>query len=158
MLASPLLLPEPNPPQEGELPSSENVDVPQLANKSLNSLKPAEKSKSSSVEYEQLQRRIFRLTLMISALAVSISAFFFDIQAAISMLVGSMFGIFYLRLLAKSVGKISQQSRNLGKVQLLVPVLLVLVVSRLPQLELLPALLGFLLYKPSLIVQFLFES
>lgn len=158
MLASPLLLPEPNPPHEGELPSSENVDVPQLANKSLNSLKPAEKSKSSSVEYEQLQRRIFRLTLMISALAVSISAFFFDIQAASSMLVGSMFGIFYLRLLAKSVGKISQQSRNLGKVQLLVPVLLVLVVSRLPQLELLPALLGFLLYKPSLIVQFLFES
>ncbi|HJM80659.1 MAG TPA: ATP synthase, partial [Prochlorococcaceae cyanobacterium Fu_MAG_72] len=36
--------------------------------------------------------------------------------------------------------------------------LLVLVVSRLPQLELLPALLGFMLYKPAMILQVLFDS
>jgi len=42
-----------------------------------------------------------------------------------------------------------------GKIQLLVPVLLVLAASKVPQLDLIPALLGFLLYKPALIIQFL---
>ena len=36
---------------------------------------------------------------------------------------------------------------------LLVPVVLVLAAAKLPQLELLPALIGFLLYKPALILQ-----
>jgi ATP synthase protein I len=34
-----------------------------------------------------------------------------------------------------------------------VPVLLVVAAAKLPQLELLPAFLGFLLYKPALILQ-----
>jgi ATP synthase protein I len=40
---------------------------------------------------------------------------------------------------------------------LIVPVLLILAVIKLPELQLLPALVGFLLYKPSLIIQFLFK-
>jgi ATP synthase protein I len=36
---------------------------------------------------------------------------------------------------------------------LLVPVVLVLGCSRIPQLEILPALIGFLLYKPALLLQ-----
>jgi ATP synthase protein I len=38
-------------------------------------------------------------------------------------------------------------------VQLLVPVVLVLASARIPQLQLVPALVGFLLYKPALLVQ-----
>lgn len=70
---------------------------------------------------------------------------------------GSFSGILYLRLLARSIGKLGKSSKTVGKVQLIIPVLLVLVVSRLPQLSLLPAILGFLLYKPSLIIQEMFE-
>ena len=71
------------------------------------------------------------------------------------LLIGALSGIFYFRLLARGVGRLGTSSKIVGKVQLLVPVLLVLVSSRFPQLDLIPALLGFLLYKPALIIQFL---
>ncbi|KGG15784.1 hypothetical protein EV07_1749 [Prochlorococcus sp. MIT 0603] len=62
-----------------------------------------------------------------------------------------------MRLLAKSIGSLGKTSSSVSKVQLIVPVLLVLVIAKLPGLDLTPALVGFLLYKPSLIFQFLIE-
>ena len=106
-------------------------------------------------EYVQLQRRIFLSTLAATALAVVVSAIFFDLRTSISLLVGSICGVFYLRLLAKGIGSLGTTSKTVGRIQLLVPALLVIATSRLPYLELMPALLGFLLDKPSLIIQFL---
>ena len=109
-------------------------------------------------EYVQLQQRIFRAALIVSALAVTFTALFFDFYASISLLIGALAGLLYFRLLARSIGKLGKSSKSVSKIQLLVPVLLVLTVSRLSQLDLLPALLGFLLYKPSLIFQTLIET
>ena len=117
-----------------------------------------EVSTTSTDEYVQLQQRIFRSALLVSALAVGVTAFFFEKQVAISLLIGALSGILYLRLLARSIGKLGANSKSVSKVQLVVPVVLVLAVSKLSQLELLPAVLGFLLYKPSLIFQILLES
>jgi ATP synthase protein I len=89
---------------------------------------------------------------------VSVTALVFDLHIASSLLVGAVCGVLYLRLLARSVGKLGKASKSVSKIQLLVPVLLVLAVSRLPELELLPALFGFLLYKPAMILQVLLES
>ena len=108
-----------------------------------------------SDEYLELQFRVFRLTSLLTIFSVGIAGFFFGIQASASLLVGALSGIFYFRLLARGVGRLGTSSKIVGKVQLLVPVLLVLVSSRFPQLDLIPALLGFLLYKPALIIQFL---
>ena len=105
-----------------------------------------------------LQRRIYLTTLIVAALVVAISAVFFDLNTAISLLIGALSGVLYLRLLARSIGQLGKSSNSVSKVQLIVPILLVLAASRIPVLELLPALLGFLLYKPSLIVQNLLES
>lgn len=113
---------------------------------------------TSSQEYVQLQQRIFLTTFVVSAFLVLATAFFFDFQTSISVLIGAFSGILYLRLLARSIGKIGIKSKSVGKIQLLVPVVLVLAVSRLPGLDLLPALLGFLIYKPSLVIQALLES
>ena len=122
-------------------------------------LDSSEKSSDEfTFEYTQLQLRIFRVTLILSAFAVLITAILFDIPASISLLIGACSGILYLRLLARGIGKLGKSSMSVSKVQLLVPVLLFFAVSRVPQLELLPAFLGFLLYKPSLIVQFLLET
>jgi len=109
-------------------------------------------------EYVLLQRRLFILTLVVSALAVLLSAIFCGLDVAISLLVGALSGLFYLRLLVRSIGNLGKTTSGVSKVQLLVPVVMFLVVSRLPQLQLLPSLLGFFLYKPSLIMQFLLES
>ena len=108
-----------------------------------------------SDEYLELQFRVLRLTLLLAIFFVGIAGFFWGIQASASLLVGALSGIFYFRLLARGVGRLGTSSKIVGKVQLLVPVLLVLVSSRFPQLDLIPALLGFLLYKPALIIQFL---
>ena len=108
-----------------------------------------------SDEYLELQFRVFRLTFLLTIFSVGIAGFFWGIQAGASLFIGALSGIFYFRLLARGVGRLGTSSKIVGKVQLLVPVLLVLVSSRFPQLDLIPALLGFLLYKPALIIQFL---
>ena len=133
-------------------------DSGQSAESNLNFGPFMEASSASSIEYMQLQQRIFRAVLLVSVFAVSITAFFFDFNVSISLLVGALSGILYLRLLARSIGKLGTSSKSVSKIQLLVPVVLVLAVSKLSQLELLPALMGFLLYKPSLIFQILLES
>ena len=106
-------------------------------------------------EYIELQFRVFRLTFLLTVFFVGIAGFFWGIQASASLFIGALSGIFYFRLLARGIGRLGTSSKIVGKVQLLVPVLLVLVSSRFPQLDLIPALLGFLLYKPALIIQFL---
>ena len=124
----------------------------------LESLSPADASSASDDDYVRLQRRLILATLIATAAAVSITALVFDLHTAGSVLVGALGGVLYLRLLARSVGKLGNGSKKVGKLQLLVPVVLVMAGARLPQLELLPALLCFLLYKPALIVQVLLDS
>ena len=111
----------------------------------------------SEEEYVLLQLRIFRINLALTAFAVLVSILFVDFNAAISLLLGAFSGIIYLRLLAKNIGSLGKSSSSVGKVQLIVPAALVLVVAKVPELHLLPSLVGFLLYKPSLIIQFLLE-
>ncbi len=130
----------------------------QRPERDLNLGQSADISKSSADEYVQLQRRIYRAAFFVTVLAVTITAFFFGLKASISLLIGALSGILYLRLLARSIGKLGTSSKAVGKSQLVVPVILVIAASRMPQLEILPALLGFMLYKPSLIVQVLLES
>ena len=108
-----------------------------------------------SDEYLELQFRVLRLAFLLAIFSVGIAGFFWGIQASASLFIGALSGIFYFRLLARGIGRLGTSSKIVGKVQLLVPVLLVLVSSRFPQLDLIPALLGFLLYKPALIIQYL---
>jgi len=112
-------------------------------------------SEVKSYEYLELQFRVFRLTILLTIFSVGIAGFFLGTQASASLFIGALSGIFYFRLLARGIGRLGTSSKIVGKVQLLVPVMLILVSSRFPQLDLIPALLGFLLYKPALIIQFL---
>ena len=104
-------------------------------------------------DFERLQWRMLLATTFAAALSVPIAAFAFGWSVALSLLVGAFAGLLYLWLLSRSVSRLGEASRSLSKVQLLVPVVLVLAGARLPQLQLLPALVGFLLYKPALLVQ-----
>ena len=158
MLASPLLQPEIDPPKGGQGGLETAVESSQNTELSMDPDSSTEVSTTSDDEYAQLQRRFILATLAVSAFAVSVTALVFDLHIASSLLVGAVCGVIYLRLLARSVGKLGKASKSVSKIQLLVPVLLVLAVSRLPELELLPALFGFLLYKPAMILQVLLES
>jgi ATP synthase protein I len=112
---------------------------------------PAENGMES---FARLQVRLMLATLIVSAVATLFASFLrFDLLVARSLLVGSCAGLLYLRLLARSVARLGGGSRQVGRFQLVVPMLLVVAAAKLPQLELLPAFLGFLLYKPALILQ-----
>ena len=128
------------------------------ASPTLNPPSAVEVSSTPPDDYLRLQQRLLLATLSVSAIAALITALVFDLHTAGSLLVGGLAGLLYLRLLARSVGKLGNGAKKVGKTQLLVPVVLVLASARLPQLELLPALLGFLLYKPALILQVLLDS
>lgn len=103
--------------------------------------------------FHRLRSRLLLATLAATAAAVPLCWLLFDVTAAISLLVGALAGILYMVLLARSVARLGDGRRSIGKFQLLVPVVLVLASTRLPLLELVPALVGFLLYKPALLVQ-----
>ena len=104
-------------------------------------------------DYARLQQRLMLATLAVSLVAVLIALVGFDAIVARSLLVGSCAGVLYLRLLARSVARLGGGSRQVGRFQLVVPVLLVVAAAKFPQLEILPAFIGFLLYKPALILQ-----
>ena len=104
-------------------------------------------------DYVRLQRRLMMATLAVSAAAVPLSWICFGGSAAASLLLGACSGLLYLRLLARSVARIGSDSRSIGRFQLLVPTLLVMAAIRIPAIELLPALAGFVLYKPALLLQ-----
>ena len=108
---------------------------------------------SGMSDYARLQQRLMLATLAVSLVAVLIALVGFDASVARSLLVGSCAGVLYLRLLARSVARLGGGSRQVGRFQLVVPVLLIVAAAKLPQLELLPAFIGFLLYKPALILQ-----
>ena len=157
LLASPPLHPESDPSPEVLNGAQSGEDVPQNAVSALKPESPEAASTGSTGDYAQLQRRLILATLIVSALAVPITALIFDPHTAGCLLVGALAGVLYLRLLARSVAKLGNGSKKVGKLQLLVPVVLVLAAAKLPQLELLPALIGFLLYKPALILQALVD-
>jgi ATP synthase protein I len=101
----------------------------------------------------RLQRRLLLATLLLTLAVSLISWPLFGASAARSLLLGGCCGLLYLRLLARSVARIGPESRSIGRFQIVVPALLVVAAARVPTLELLPALLGFLLYKPALLLQ-----
>ena len=104
-------------------------------------------------DFERLQQRMLLATTIAAALAVPTACFAFGWAVGLSLMIGALGGLVYLWLLSRSVARLGEASRSLSKVQLLVPVVLVLASVRLPQLQLFPALVGFLLYKPALLVQ-----
>ncbi len=124
-----------------------------LANEPTESSAASVATDSGMGDYARLQQRLMLATLAVSLVAVFIALVGFDVAVARSLLVGSCAGVLYLRLLARSVARLGGGSRQVGRFQLVVPVLLIVAAAKLPQLELLPAFIGFLLYKPALILQ-----
>ena len=109
---------------------------------------------SQNDEYTKLQLTIFGITFIVSILLASITGIFLGFTFGFSIFIGAIAGIFYLRLLAKSVGKLGKDSSGVSKLQLLVPVCLFIFASKLGSLDIFPAMIGFFIYKPSLILYF----
>ena len=105
---------------------------------------------SLSNDYFKLQLVIFSLTFLFSLVITFLTCIFISLEFGLSIFIGSIVGIFYLRLLAKSIGNLGKSSSGVSKLQLLLPVCLFIFASKNEFIEIFPAIIGFFLYKPSL--------
>ena len=143
-----------------EHPSNENVQFSQsLDNSCIKESKSGIANQidhllSKNDEYTKLQLTIFGITFIVSIFLASITGIFIGFTFGFSIFIGAIAGIFYLRLLAKSIGKLGKESSGVSKLQLLVPVCLFIFASKLGSLDIFPAMIGFFIYKPSLIFYF----
>lgn len=102
-------------------------------------------------DFYQLQRGLLLTTLTLTGVSFFPVWYFFSLNTAVNYLVGAIAGAVYLRLLAKDVERLGQQDRLGGK-GLGLFVILILVASKWQQLHILPVFLGFLTYKPAIII------
>jgi ATP synthase protein I len=104
-------------------------------------------------DYARLQRRLLVATAAVTVAVALLTWVLMGGSAARSLALGGACGLLYMRLLARSVGRLGPESRSLGRFQIVVPALLVVAAAKVPAIELLPALAGFVLYKPALLLQ-----
>ena len=136
------------------LPSRSVHDTPAQNNSFINEIKSViasqfQKIISKNDEYSKLQITIFGITFIVAILVASLTGIIIGYTFGFSVFIGAVAGIFYLRLLAKSIGKIGKESNGVSQLQLLVPVGLFLFASKLGSLDIFPAMIGFFIYKPS---------
>ena len=141
------------------LPGKNVHDSPPQGNSFINKIKFVFASQFQKLflnndEYTKLQITIFGITFIVAILVASITGIIIGYTFGFSVFIGAIAGIFYLRLLAKSIGKIGKESNGVSQLQLLVPVCLFLFASKLGSLDIFPAMIGFFIYKPSLIFYF----
>jgi ATP synthase protein I len=141
------------------LPGKNVHDSPSQDNSFINEIKLVVASQfqklfSNNDEYTKLQITIFGITFVFAILVASITGIIVGYTFGFSVFIGAIAGIFYLRLLAKSIGKIGKESTGVSQLQLLVPVCLFVFASKLGFLDIFPAMIGFFIYKPSLVFYF----
>jgi ATP synthase protein I len=118
-------------------------------------LSSVESSADSMGEYRQLKRELYLITLATTAMAFVVVALVYNWRIALSYLLGAVAGVVYLRLLAKDVDSIGNESSKLSLNRLALFVGLMLVAAKWHQLQILPVFLGFLTYKAALLIYLL---
>ncbi|NJN29550.1 MAG: ATP synthase subunit I [Synechococcales cyanobacterium RM1_1_8] len=101
-------------------------------------------------EFYALRRELLFTTLAFTAVAFASVLAYYGSSVALSYLFGAAVGLYYLRMLAKSVEQLTSQ-KGLGKSRIALVAILVILAARWDQIQILPAFLGFLTYKLALI-------
>lgn len=112
----------------------------------------------SMEEYFLLKKSVFIVTLSMIGIAFPIVWVTLSLNTAISYLFGSIFGVVYLRMLAKDVEKINVDQAKAPSGRLAIFIGVIVVAARVDQLSILPVFLGFLTYKVAIVGYLLFTS
>jgi ATP synthase protein I len=103
-------------------------------------------------EYYQLQRNLLLSTLALMGIIVIPVWYFYSLNIALNYLLGASVGLVYLRMLGKEVERLGQPEQRIGAKGLGVFIILIIVASKWQQLHILPVFLGFLTYKPAIVI------
>lgn len=103
-------------------------------------------------EYHQLKNGLIISSSVIAGLLFGPIWWMYSLKVASSYLLGASAGVLYLRILAKNVEQLGSGKTQVGKGQLGVFVVLIIVATQWNQLEILPIFLGFLTYKVGIFI------
>ena len=141
-------------PTKSDADNSLDIDNSSFIEDKLPIIKQLSQFLEVSDDFFSLQLALYCLTLFLSVVLTIISCIFINFHFGLSVFVGSIIGILYLRLLAKSIGNLGKTSTGISKVQLLLPVCLFIFASRNELIEILPSIIGFFLFKPAMFYYF----
>ncbi len=141
-------------PTKGDAGNSLDIDNSSFIEDKLPVIKQLSQFLEVSDDFLSLQLALFCLTLILSIVITIVSCIFINFSFGLSVFIGSIIGILYLRLLAKSIGNLGKTSSGISKVQLLLPVCLFIFASRNEMIEILPSIIGFFLFKPAMFYYF----
>ena len=103
-------------------------------------------------EYYQLQQMLLLTTLALIGIIFIPVWYFASLNIALNYLLGAGVGLVYLRMLGKEVESLGQPGQRIGAKGLGIFVILIIVASKWQQLHILPVFLGFLTYKPAIVI------
>ncbi|WP_299493089.1 ATP synthase subunit I [Acaryochloris sp. IP29b_bin.137] len=103
-------------------------------------------------EYRQFQNGLILSSAVIAGLLFGPIWWIYSLKVASSYLLGASSGVLYLRILAKNVEQLGTGKTQVGKNQLGIFVVLIIVATQWNQLEVLPIFLGFLTYKVGIFI------
>jgi ATP synthase protein I len=106
---------------------------------------------ASMQEYFQLQASLLKVTLIITGVVFISVWIFYSLNIALNYLIGACTGVVYLRMLARNVAQLGREKRQLGSSRLAILIGVIIVASRLNELQIMPIFLGFLTYKVAII-------
>ena len=141
-------------PTKRDADNSLDIDNSSFIEDKLPIIKQLSQFLEVSDDFFSLQLALYCLTLILSIVITIVSCIFINFSFGLSVFIGSIIGILYLRLLAKSIGNLGKTSTGISKVQLLLPVCLFIFASRNELIEILPSIIGFFLFKPAMFYYF----
>ncbi|TAG87928.1 MAG: ATP synthase subunit I [Oscillatoriales cyanobacterium] len=129
-------------------PAPATEDLPQTGTVSTVS----SETDNSMQDFYHLQQELLVYTLAFTAIITIAVWIFYSLNIALNYLLGASTGVVYLKMLARDVERIGSQNQKISKTRLALLIGLMIVATRLDQLQILPIFLGFLTYKLSLMI------
>lgn len=106
---------------------------------------------ASMQEFYQLQQSLLRTTLFLTGIIVVSVWVFYSLNVALNYFIGACTGVVYLKMLAKNVAQLGREKQRLSNTRLALLIGIIVIASRVSELQIMPIFLGFLTYKVAVI-------